>query len=1232
MMRKIYSLLLAIMITSSAAYAQVGSGSLKGTLTDMNSGEPLPFVNIIVEQNGNQISGGVTDFDGKFYIKPLTPGNYDLKVSSVGYKSKIIAGIQVNGSKITFQDVKLEPGIQLKEIEIVNYTVPLIDKDGGASGGTITRDDIAALPTRSISGIASTIGGVSSAGAGGGLSVRGARSENTFTYIDGIKVRGSSNIPKSAIQEVNVITGGVPANYGDATGGIISITTRGPSSVFYGGVEALTSGFKVGDNTVGLDAFGYNLFEAYLAGPILFKKDSAGANAKPLLGFFVSANYQHDVDNSPSFIGSYKLKDEKREELLNNPLRLSRTGNGTVFNSDYVRNEDLEFLKTKENASRTNASLSGKIDVTTTPTINLTFGGSMNYNRGQDWNFANSLYNSENNELRTSFDWRVYGRFTQRFTDPNADKESASVVKNAFYTVMVDYSKAFQQREDETHGDNFFAYGHIGFFDIERRKRYSLVDVNQGVSGDEYYALSGYEDVKVTFTPSEDNKDLASITSGYFNLFKDDSSKTESFAQIRSNGGIVNGESGATIYGDWNNIGTQNNRFDKLDRNQFRVTASGSADIGDHAITMGVEYEQRIDRYFLVNPRVTNSNLWQEMRQSANFHVRELNYGNDTTGVNKADSTEVNRVDGIPYYDFNYLVGNDQTTFSKNLRLKLGLDTNGREQINIDNINPDFFSLDMFSGDELLNDGNNYVNYYGYDFAGRKQGSRPSFDDFFTATDKYGNLTRPVAPFEPIYISGYIMDKFALDDIVFNVGLRIDRYDANQKVLKDPYLMREAKTAGELRGDTRLGEIPSNIGDDYVVYVDDFKDPGQYTGYRDGDQWFSAEGQPINDPKAIRGSSGVIQPYLVDPNNDVLTPNAFKDYVPQINPMPRISFSFPISDEAVFFAHYDILTQRPTSNSRLDVISYLYSDRRTYDDGINNPNLKPTRTIDYEFGFQQALDKSSALKIAIFYRDMRDMIQARSINEAYPRTYITFDNVDFGTIKGTTISYDLRKTGNITLKASYTLQFANGTGSSTTTGIALARTQSPNLRTINPLGNDQRHRINATFDYRYGSGKEYNGPTIAGKKILERTGLNFITNLGSGVPYSARFRNSSGEDGPINGSLNGSRLPWEFTTDLMLDKSIPLKLGKNNGDAKKSAMLNIYLMVNNLFNTQNIYQVHAITGNPDDDGYLESAQAQLIQSQQVDPTSYEQLYSINMNNPGFYGSPRTIRLGASLNF
>ena len=63
--------------------------------------------------------------------------------------------------------------------------------------------------------------------------------------------------------------------------------------------------------------------------------------------------------------------------------------------------------------------------------------------------------------------------------------------------------------------------------------------------------------------------------------------------------------------------------------------------------------------------------------------------------------------------------------------------------------------------------------------------------------------------------------------------------------------------------------------------------------------------------------------------------------------MPRIAFSFPISDEALFFAHYDVLTKRPTTGNRLNPIHYFYLQTGNINT-VNNPSLLPETTIDYE--------------------------------------------------------------------------------------------------------------------------------------------------------------------------------------------------------------------------------------------------------------------------------------------
>ena len=138
---------------------------------------------------------------------------------------------------------------------------------------------------------------------------------------------------------------------------------------------------------------------------------------------------------------------------------------------------------------------------------------------------------------------------------------------------------------------------------------------------------------------------------------------------------------------------------------------------------------------------------------------------------------------------------------------------------------------------------------------------------------------------------------------------------------------------------------------------------------------------------------------------------------------------------------------------------------------ISNLNLRPEKTIDYELGFQQVLTKTSSLKISAYCKEMRDMIQVRNFTGAYPRPYRA-GNLDFGTVKGFTVGYDLRRTGNVRLNANYTLQFADGTGSDPT-ALALINAGLPNLRSIIPFNYDQRHRIVANADYRYGSGESY---------------------------------------------------------------------------------------------------------------------------------------------------------------
>ena len=73
------------------------------------------------------------------------------------------------------------------------------------------------------------------------------------------------------------------------------------------------------------------------------------------------------------------------------------------------------------------------------------------------------------------------------------------------------------------------------------------------------------------------------------------------------------------------------------------------------------------------------------------------------------------------------------------------------------------------------------------------------------------------------------------------------------------------------------------------------------------------------------------------------------------------------------------------------------------------------KTTNYEVGFKQALSSSSALTINAFYREMRDMIQYTRVAFAFPQEYFTYGNIDFGTVKGMSVNFDLRRTGNVSM-------------------------------------------------------------------------------------------------------------------------------------------------------------------------------------------------------------------------
>ena len=98
--------LIIFLLFTVSAFAQ--KEQLQGTVTDIETEEPLMFATVLIKQKGILISGAQTDFDGKYSFKNLKIGTYEMEVSYVGFSKKTVKGIVIGKDKIIVQNIKME--------------------------------------------------------------------------------------------------------------------------------------------------------------------------------------------------------------------------------------------------------------------------------------------------------------------------------------------------------------------------------------------------------------------------------------------------------------------------------------------------------------------------------------------------------------------------------------------------------------------------------------------------------------------------------------------------------------------------------------------------------------------------------------------------------------------------------------------------------------------------------------------------------------------------------------------------------------------------------------------------------------------------------------------------------------------------------------------------------------------------------------------------------------------
>lgn len=301
---------------------------------------------------------------------------------------------------------------------------------------------------------------------------------------------------------------------------------------------------------------------------------------------------------------------------------------------------------------------------------------------------------------------------------------------------------------------------------------------------------------------------------------------------------------------------------------------------------------------------------------------------------------------------------------------------------------------------------------------------------------------------------------------------------------------------------------------------------------------------------------------------------------------PRLGINFPMSASSSVYFSYGHFYQMPAlgllyGNADYSILSDLAANSISY--GImGNPDLKPEFTVQYEFGFKQAISNILGLQLSFFYKDINDLLGTEVIETYNSAEYWRFTNVDFGSVYGFTVSLFQQNYGNISSSLNYTLQFAEGNSSDPreTTNRA-ASGQDPRPKYV-PFNWDQRHTLNLTAVY----------------SIPDNFSVSTILKFGSGQPYTPVIGTGFGADQ----DPNSGRKESYFLIDLRGEKYFNLDI----------VNLSVFLRVFNLLNEHFVNGfVFNDTGSPDYALYPETVRAQLY-------------------DPSRFFEPRRIEFGISL--
>jgi len=278
---------------------------------------------------------------------------------------------------------------------------------------------------------------------------------------------------------------------------------------------------------------------------------------------------------------------------------------------------------------------------------------------------------------------------------------------------------------------------------------------------------------------------------------------------------------------------------------------------------------------------------------------------------------------------------------------------------------------------------------------------------------------------------------------------------------------------------------------------------------------------------------------------------------------PRLGFSLPVTDRMKLRFNYGQYFQLPAlgnmyTSTDTQVVRVLISRGNAI---LGNVLIEPERTVLYELGIENQFTEDILFGFTAYFKDIYDLNQVREV-VAIPYSYYQYQNVDYGNVKGFEINMQKRMTDMWALGVSYTLQFAKGTAASAFEWYQDHYFYNIDVPVIDYwLDFDERHILNANLDFEL-PGDFFLIP-------LQDFNNSFVFSYHSGTPYTPRDLR-----GNRLGDENSARVPGYLNVDWNFSRRI--KVGPVSF-VVRGLLLNV-------FNSDQIVEVHETTGHPTNHG------------------------------------------------